>query len=181
MINKKILAGLVLATVVTTGLSYSFANDTTSTWSSTRNNSDYRHMSIMDNKWFHQWKHWWIDWMHKELTAEEKTALESMTDAQKKVFFDTKMQNEKANMDKEESVIDKLLAWSTLTSDEEIVRQELIKQRAERKVEMQARKTEMDAMKVVFDKKASWQTLTSDEQAKLDKFEANKPNFKKHK
>ena len=76
----------------------------------------------------------------KELTTEEKTALESMTDAEKKAFFESKQTEAKVKMETRESVIDKLLAGTTLTSEEETIRQEIIKERAE----MKAKKTILD-------------------------------------
>jgi Tfp pilus assembly protein FimV len=78
------------------------------------------------------------------------------------------MATQKAKMEAHENVIDKVLAWSTLTSEEETIKQEIIKQRAEMKtkrVEMEAKIAEV---KTILEKKKAWTTLTSDEQAKLD-------------
>jgi len=44
------------------------------------------------------------------LTEEEKTALESMTDDEKKAFFDTKKAEMQVKRQSHEAVIDKLLA-----------------------------------------------------------------------
>lgn len=70
------------------------------------------------------------------LTTEEKTALQSMTTEEKKAFFEAKKAEQIAKRDAREGVIDKLLAWQTLTADEEVVRAEIIKERADRKAEM---------------------------------------------
>jgi len=125
-------------------------------------------------KWF-WWGMWWKwhgrdGFMWQELTYAEKTALQSMTDTEKKSFFEQKRTEAEAKMTAEDNVIDKLLAWQTLTSDEETVRQEIIKERADIKV----KKTEMDSMRTIMEKKKNWETLTSDEQSKLDSFEASK-------
>jgi len=45
-----------------------------------------------------------------DLTAEEKTALESMTNDEKKAFFETKKAEMQAKRESHEAVIDKLLA-----------------------------------------------------------------------
>ena len=68
-----------------------------------------------------------------DLTTEEKTALESMTDDEKKAFFETKKVENDAKRTAHENVIDKLLSWEKLTAEEEVVRTEIIKERAERK------------------------------------------------
>jgi len=47
--------------------------------------------------------------MH-DLTAEEKTALESMTTEEKKAFFEAKKTEMQAKREAHEAVIDKLLA-----------------------------------------------------------------------
>lgn len=106
--------------------------------------------------------------MMTTLTDAEKTALESMTDEQKKAFYETKRAESEAKRTAHEAVIDKLLAGTTLTAEEETIRQEIITARAERKareVEMQAKR---EQLKVVLEKKAAGTTLTTEEQALLD-------------
>ncbi len=90
----------------------------------------------------------WMEWMMgawfspmTQLTDAEKTALANMTSDQKKAFFDAKITEVKAKAEAKETVIDKLLAGTALTADEEILRQEIIKDRAA----MKAQKTAMDA------------------------------------
>jgi hypothetical protein len=46
----------------------------------------------------------------ENLTDAEKTSLESMTQVEKKAFFEQKMQAQKLEMDAKDNVIDKLLA-----------------------------------------------------------------------
>ncbi|MFA5917150.1 MAG: hypothetical protein WC850_02840 [Candidatus Gracilibacteria bacterium] len=102
------------------------------------------------------------------LTDAEKTALTTMTDSEKQTFFETKMTEQKAKMITHENVIDKLLAGQTLTPSEETTKQEIIKERADRKIEMQKRQADMAEIKTILEKKKAGTTLTSDEQAKLD-------------
>lgn len=85
-------------------------------------------------KW--QWKgRWDKGGFINDLTTEEKTALESMTDDEKKAFFETKKAENDAKRIAHENVIDKLLSWEKLTAEEEVVRTEIIKERAERKAD----------------------------------------------
>ena len=106
--------------------------------------------------------------MMTELTDAEKTALSSMSDSEKQAFFEKKRAEMEAKRDAHEAVIDKLLAGTALTTDEETVRQEIIKDRAD----MKAKRAEMDAnrtkMEAIIAKQKSGTTLTSDEQALLD-------------
>jgi hypothetical protein len=64
-----------------------------------------------------------------------------MTSDQKKAFFDAKMTDAKAKAEAKETVIDKLLAGTALTADEEVLRTEIIKERSD----MKAKKAAMDA------------------------------------
>lgn len=125
------------------------------------------------DKWW-MWKMMW-EWMWFgpmiQLTDAEKTSLKSMSDTEKKAFFDKKRLEAEAKKDARKTVIDKLLAGTALSSDEETVRAEIIKERAE----MKAKKAEFDAIKTLLEKKKNWETLTADEEAKITAFEANKP------
>lgn len=223
MKNKKLLAGLLLATVTATAtwLSYSFADDTTST-GSTNSKTEVRKMNwerpeltdeqktqmeevktLMEKQksWATltteeitkleefkanrpEWKFWWMwekrGWgFHdnfKNLTDTEKTALESMSDEEKTAFFEAKEVEMQAERTARENIIDKLLAWTTLTQDEEKIRAEIITDRAEKKVEMEEMKTKMDEMKTIFEKQKSWTTLTADETAKLEELKSGMKN-----
>jgi hypothetical protein len=88
------------------------------------------------------------------------------------------MTAEKAKREAHENVIDKVLAWSTLTSSEETTKNEIIKERAERKLERETRQAEMAIIEPILEKKRAWTTLTADEQTKLDAFEATRPEGK---
>ncbi len=105
--------------------------------------------------------------MMENLTTIEQTALTSMSDTEKKAFFDKKRAEMDAKRDAHEIVIDKLLAGTALTADEETIRQEIIKNRADMKTkraEMEAKRTQIEA---VIAKKNAGTTLTSEEQALL--------------
>lgn len=61
----------------------------------------------------------------KNLTDEEKTALESMSDEEKTAFFETKKAERQDQKQAKKTVIDKLIAWTALTTDEEVLRNEI--------------------------------------------------------
>lgn len=115
------------------------------------------------------------------LTDAEKIALESMSDEEKKTFFDTKKSEMKAERESHRNVIDKLLAGETLTAEEETIRAEIIKKRAERKAQMEERKAKMETVKTLVEKEKSGQTLTSDEQATLDEMKERRRGHKEGK
>jgi hypothetical protein len=106
--------------------------------------------------------------MMSQLTDAEKTALEAMTAEQKIAFLETKRTAAEAKRTAHEAVIDKLLAGTTLTAEEETLRSVIITERAERKAreaEMQAKR---EQIKAILEKKAAGTTLTTEEQALLD-------------
>ncbi len=103
-----------------------------------------------------------------ELTDTEKTALESMTDTEKQAFFDKKRTESETKRDAREAVIDKLLAGTALTTDEETLRKEIITERAERKAKQVEMKTNMEKIQAIMDKKKAGTTLTTEEQTLLD-------------
>lgn len=221
MKNKKLLTGLLLTTVVVSGIWASFAADTASTWT-TNTNKVFRKMpelteaqkaemevikTIIEKKkawttltsdeqakltafeanrpaWMGRWqgnRGWkmgerWF-WF-AQLTDAEKTALESMSDTEKQEFFEKKREEQKAKMEAHENVIDKVLAWSTLTAEEETIKQEIITQRTERKTKIAEMEAKIAEIKPILEKKKAWTTLTADEQTKLDEFEAERPEGK---
>lgn len=84
-------------------------------------------------KWNKKWKNkwmWWKGWFINDLTDEEKALFDEMTDEEKKEFLDTKREEHKILMESYNSVIDKLLAWEELTTEEENLRSEIIEYRA---------------------------------------------------
>ena len=89
----------------------------------------------MKMRWdFWEWKWMWV-LLHKEifLTDEDKEAFEAMSETERKEYFEDKAQEQRLKMESHENVIDKLLLWETLSSQEEVIRQELIQLRSERK------------------------------------------------
>lgn len=176
MINKKILAGLLLVSIATAWIWSTFANNT-NTWSTSTWNVD----KCEFNKWFWFWKHFWNKFWHYNLTDTEKTALKTMTNDEKKAFLDKKeLENKKlmdekfAKMEKKEAVIDALLTWNKLTSEQEILKTELIKERSDRKKELETRKNNMLEIKRIIDKKESWVELTNEEKTKIEQFKWEK-------
>jgi hypothetical protein len=60
------------------------------------------------------------------LTDEEKTALESMSDEEKQAFFDAKKEEMKIKKEAHKSVIDKLINGESLTAEQEAIRLEML-------------------------------------------------------
>ena len=95
------------------------------------------------------------------LTTEQKASLEIMTEEEKTAFFKTYREAQVAKREAREAVLDALLAGQTLTSEQEVIRAEIIKERAERKANR-------EEIKTIMEKKEAWEELTVEEQAKLD-------------
>lgn len=171
MMNKKILAVVLLFSVTSAWIWVTFADDS-STWSTgTWVTNNWFFKNFKDFGWFKHRK----EWFKNNLIDDEKTELASISDVEKKSFFDKKreeqivlMEKNKADRELREWVIDALLAWKSLTSEQEILRNEIIKERAERKIQMLEREEEMTNFRAIMDKKKTWETLTSEEQTILD-------------
>ena len=153
--KKSILIPVAIATIGLTGVSVFAATNTTTSTASTP-----QHM--LEGRGGHGGK------MMTELTDAEKTALTTMTTEQKQAFLAQKRAEMEARRTAHETVIDKLLAGQALTAQEETTRQEIIKERAERKTEMTARKAQLEKLKTVLEKQKAGTTLTADEQTLLD-------------
>lgn len=111
---------------------------------------------------------------HKiELTEEQKTEIENMSQDEKKVFFEAKKSEMHAQREAKENVIDKLLAGETLTSDEEILKDEIIVQRAEKKLKMEEKQANKEEMKSIIEKNKNGEELTQDEEAKLEEMKSH--------
>ena len=117
--------------------------------------------------------------MMDELTNAEKTALESMSDIQKKEFFDKKRIEMEAKMEAREAVIDKKLNDEVLTDAEKIILAEIKTKRAEMKAKKAEMKAAFEAIKPILDKKQNGETLTTEEQVQLDAFKAKFPHPRK--
>lgn len=135
----------------------------------------YKDWSFIWKIWRKWWKHFWM--MLNNLTTEEQKALKTMTDEQKKAFFEKKKQDRQIEMESHRNVINKLIDGVALTSDEQVVLQDIKKIRDDRKQAMAERQTLMDEIKPILDKVKTWKTLTTDEQTKLDNFKLNNKWF----
>ena len=106
--------------------------------------------------------------MIENLTDAEKTTLNSMSDTEKQAFFDKKRVEQETKMETREAVIDKILAGTALTTDEQTLRQEIITERATMKAKRTEMKAQMEKVKTILAKKKAGTTLTTDEQTLLD-------------
>ncbi len=106
----------------------------------------------------------------QNLTDDEKKSLESMTDAQKKEFFQKKMDEQKAKMDARDAVLDKLLNGESLSDADKVIVSEIKAERAK----MKAERAQMDNIRTKLDKN---ETLTTEEQTFLD---AHRPKGNSH-
>ncbi len=181
MKNNVIISSLVASILIAWMVGLSASADDINTWNIEK---------VFKKWWFERWLWDFSDrggefkkgkgWFMKWLTDEEKTTLESMNDEEKKVFFETKKaereterESKKVERQAHENVIDKLLAWKNLTSEEETLRSEIIEKRAERKVQREVKNAEMEEIKSIMKKKKSWEDLTDEEQVKLDEMKSN--------
>ena len=98
-----------------------------------------------------------------------------MTDTQKQEFFDKKRTEMESKMTAQNAVIDKLLAGTALTAEEEAIRKEIITERATLKAEREAREAKMQQVRTILQKQQAGATLTSDEEAILASMSQHKP------
>jgi len=170
MRNKIIIWSAIVLAVSTMTVAFAASNSwTTSTWNTVK---EFK----MKQEWF--WKMWFEwKWFKNNLTTEEQKALETMTDAQKKEFFDKKRAEAKVQMEARENVMNKILSWETLTSDEQKIKDEIVKQRAE----IKTKKQDMEEIRTIMQKQRNGETLTTEEQTKLDTFKASMLNKQKWK
>ena len=194
---KKIIASSVLATIAVswvTGLSVS-ADEEKNTDSKKSFGFEKMFDRGGDERWERGSKMVKIMWK-MFLTETEKESVKNMTRSERKKFMDAKkeafknMSDEEKNALKEKikverdahiaerqaksQVIDDLLAWKTLTSEQETLRTEIIKERAERKAEKLKRQEKMEAVKSIFEKKKAGEKLTDEEKTTLNEFKSKK-------
>ncbi len=140
----------------------------------------------------------------KNLTEDEKLALESMSDEERKAFFQQKKEEKKANKEASKAVLDALIAGETLSADQEANRLEMLAKIEEGKhqrnnadiiakilawdalseaeqielQEMQEKKAEREAQKALLEpikaKLDAGEELTDDEQSLLDEAKSQK-------
>lgn len=106
--------------------------------------------------------------MMDNLTDAEKTAFSAMSDADKRTFLEKKRTEFEAKIEARDTVIDKLLAGTSLTTEEETLRKDIITERIAMKAKHTEMKAEMEKIKVILDKKQAGTALTTEEQALLD-------------
>jgi uncharacterized coiled-coil DUF342 family protein len=112
--------------------------------------------------------------MLPQISTEEKTKIEAMTQEERQTYFETKKTEMEAKMVSHEAVIDKLLNGEALTEDDKKIVTEIKAQRAEqkaKKVEMEAKRAQMEAIKT---KLQNGETLTAEEQTLLDEIKTMK-------
>lgn len=175
--NTKTIALTLLATSIVAV----WATLASSTWTVNNKTDLFKNTQNISEFWFWHWKKWMMMWWmwglahwfgkNNELTTEEKTKLESMTNDEKKAFFEAKRIELEAGIEARETVIDKLLNWETLTTEDKKIVEEIKTQRAE----MKTKRQEMEEIRNLMEKQRSWETLTTDEQTKLDEFKSNMP------
>lgn len=121
---------------------------------------------------------WMGKWgpMMDELTDAEKTALESMTDAQKQEFFEKKRIEMETKIEARETVIDKKLNDETLTDAQKVILEEIKTHRAEMKAKRAEQKAAFDAVTPILEKKKNGETLTTAEQSQLEAFQSKYPH-----
>lgn len=173
-----IISSVVSSLLVAWMVGFSASADDTNTWSVQKNFKSFgfeRGIWDFDNKWF-----------KNSLTEEEKTELKDMSKEEKKAFFDSKMTEQKVQMETkrlkmqaQENIIDKLLAWTALTSEEETIRIQIIKDRSERKAQMETRIAQKAEINAIIAKKKAWETLTTEEKAKIKDMRWNKKMWEK--
>lgn len=111
----------------------------------------------------------------KNLTDEEKTALEAMSDEDKKVFFETKKEERKVEMEAKKAVMDKILAWTTLSSTEEATRLEIVAKMNEKEANTEGKKRGWNNESVgIMKKLVNLEELTAEEKTTLTEMKAKK-------
>ena len=145
--NKKVLATIAMATIGLSSIAYV--------------NADFseRGLGFM-------WK--------MNLTDEQITEVESMTTEEKQAFFEEIRSEKELEREARETVIDKLLAWETLTSEEEEIRQDIITKRAEMKAAKEEMELKREEMKLVMEKYRNGKELTTEETELMNSFKWNK-------
>lgn len=83
--------------------------------------------------WHHNWTWFWPIWKHMNFfTEDELEKFNSMTDLEKQNLIEEKRTEQINRQKQHETVINKLLNYEELTSDEELIRQEIIQARKAR-------------------------------------------------
>lgn len=194
---KKIIASSVLATLAVVGISGLAANADTENLKESIFNKGSFEKNFEGKKGWNKWERMWKMF----LTTEEREEVKDMTKEEKKEFMKTKKEEFKSMTDEQktelkekmmaeresmklkreakEAVIDSLLAGKTLTSEQETLKEEIIKERAEKKSDRLEKQAKMEEIKTIIEKKKSWEDLTEEEEAKLKEMKADRKWGKK--
>jgi len=203
-INNKVLTFVLLVGIVSTGFAgISAANSGQTLSEKTSGMQQGVKKMFSDGKHFGKRKWFW------NLTDEEKAALDSMTDEEKKEFFQAKKAEKQAQKEEKKAVIDKLLAGESLSASEEALRGEMlikIEEWAHKRnnadiiakvlagdalteaeqielVEMQEKHAERKAQKAIMEpikaKLDAGEELTDEEQIVLDEVKAERKSHKR--
>lgn len=154
MKNKRIIAAIAITGIALSWITYTYANEGISTKISSKEYSRDWLMKGMKMKWGHMgWGHMKKGYkMWLNLTDEEQTSLETMTNDEKKAFFELKREEMKLVKEQRENVIDKLLAWTELNNEEQLIRADIIEQRAERKLKQEEMRDKRNEMRKIYEK-----------------------------
>lgn len=120
-INNKVLTFVLLLGIASTGFAWISAANSGQTLSEKSN-----WMQQWVQKIFHGGENFGKRKGFGNLSEEEKTALEAMSDEEKKAFFEAKKAQMIAQKEAGKAVIDKLLAGESLTAAEEAIRGEML-------------------------------------------------------
>ncbi len=111
--------------------------------------------------------------MKNHLTDEEKVLVESMSDDEKKAFFETKKAEHTANKEARKTVMDKLLAGIALTAEEETLRVEIATKMNDTTSESKKKGRKGNGeTKEIMKKLVNGETITAEEKATLEEMKA---------
>ena len=137
MNKKQIIKSIALVWALSVNM-LTFAQNSTQTWTNFYwSNLEWKKPFMMDFK-----KNFWFD--SNKLNIKELDFLKNMTPEQKKDFFEKKILELKQKLEQEfkkilakERVIDKLLNWETLTTEDKALIKEIKKDRANIKANLE--------------------------------------------
>lgn len=168
--NNKILTGVLLIGIAASGFASISSADDQDTWSIT-NTPSFERMWKMHGKHFKKM-------FYSQLSEEEQTAVEAMSNEEKQAFFEEKRNEKKAEKEAREAIIDALLAGETLSQEQEVLRQEIIDDRAERKAQRAEMEAKREQIKTILDKKENGESLTEAEEELLEEMKEYRKNHK---
>ncbi len=112
--------------------------------------------------------HFGMNPIQSQLSEEEKTKIESLTSEERVKYFEEKREEWEQKRLAWENVIDKLLNFETLTSEEKQIVEELKQERASQKAKKQEMENQRSQIEAIQTKLKNSETLTTEEQAIID-------------